>query len=63
MLDMEDHTGRPRPREEVEAALRCIEREIVERPMGLSSNGEPLLMHYIVIREILMGYLATLNGR
>jgi len=44
--------------EDVKAALNCIEREIVERPLGLSSRGEPLLMHYIVIREILLAYLA-----
>jgi len=58
MIEMKDANGEPRSREDVKAALNCIEREIVERPLGLSSRGEPLLMHYIVIREILLAYLA-----
>lgn len=59
MIEEEDQNGRPRPREDIEAALDCITREIVERPMALSSRGEPLAIHYIVIREILQAYLRS----
>lgn len=55
---MEDATGRPRPTRDIEAALACISNEIVKNPMALSKDGQPLMMHYIVIREVLSEYLA-----
>lgn len=60
MIEEEEHTGRPRPREDVEAALACITREIVTNPLVMSKTGEPLVIHYLVIREILQAYLAAL---
>lgn len=38
---------------DIEAALRCIENEMLKNPMGMSKSGEPLLIHYTVIRDVL----------
>ena len=59
MMDMEDVTGQPRPTRDIEAALACITREIVHHPMALAKNGEPLVMHYLVIRDVLREYLTA----
>ena len=56
----EDANGRPRPRADYQAALDCISNEIVRNPMAMAQNGEPLLIHYIVLRELLQERLATL---
>jgi len=55
---MEDATGQPRRTRDIEAALACITREMAQHPMALAKNGEPLMIHYIVIREVLREYLA-----
>lgn len=52
-MEFVDESGKPRPLEQIEAALHCIESEIVRNPLAMSKSGESLLMHYIVIREAL----------
>lgn len=53
-----DVTGTPRRLEDVLAALQCVEQEMVRNPMAMSSQGEPLLLHYSVIRDALRELLA-----
>jgi hypothetical protein len=60
---MEDANGKLRPREDYQAAFDCITREIVHNSMALAKDGQPLMMHYIVIREVLMDFLAALDKR
>lgn len=52
-MEYEDMTGTPRPVRDIEAALRCIENEMLKNPMAMSKTGEPLLIHYTVIRDVL----------
>jgi hypothetical protein len=53
----EDVSGQPRRREDIEAALKCITREIVQNPLAMSKGGEPLVMHYLVIKDALQELL------
>ncbi len=53
-MDEEDVTGTPRPPRDIEAALRCIESEMIHNPLAMSREGEPLLIHYTVIRDVLL---------
>jgi hypothetical protein len=59
-MEFEDVTGTPRPTRDIEAALKCIESEMIRNPMAMSKTGEPLLIHYTVIRDVLK---ATLQER
>jgi len=59
-MEFKDVTGTPRPTRDIEAALRCIESEMVKNPLAMSKTGEPLLIHYMVIRDVL---IATLKER
>jgi hypothetical protein len=52
-MTFKDVTGTPRPTRDIEAALRCIESEMTKNPMAMSKTGEPLLIHYTVIRDVL----------
>jgi len=52
-MEFKDVTGTPRPARDIEAALRCIESEMLKNPMAMSKTGEPLLIHYTVIRDVL----------
>ena len=57
--DMKDVTGTPRPSRDIVAALRCLQNEIVKNPMALAKNGEPLLLHYTVICDVLRAELVN----
>ena len=57
---MEDARGKPRPREDYQAALDCISSEIVRNPMAMAKDGQPLMIHYIVMIELLKERLTTL---
>lgn len=59
-MEFEDVSGTPRPVRDIEAALKCIESEMFKNPMAMSKTGEPLLIHYTVIRDVL---IAALKGR
>lgn len=48
----------PRPREDIEAALRCLQSEVVRNPVAMAKNGEPLTIHYIVVIDALRELLA-----
>lgn len=61
-MEFEDVTGQPRPREDVLAALKCIEQEMVLNPMAMSVKSGPLLLHYSVIRDCLRELLAHREG-
>lgn len=52
-MKIEDVTGTPRPHEDVMAALKCIEQEMVYSPTAMSAKSGPLLLHYTVIRDCL----------
>lgn len=52
LMEFVDESGN-RPRDQIEAALRCITEECVRNPLAMSKSGEPLLMHYLVIRDAL----------
>jgi len=56
-VEFEDVSGTPRPEADIRAAIRCVMSEMVKNPMAMSKDGEPLLMHYIVIREALQELL------
>lgn len=60
MPEFVDMTGKPRARHDVEAALRFIEHEMVHNPMARASDGTPVLIHYMTIRDALRAYLAVL---
>jgi len=55
---MTDNTGKPRPKEDIEAALKALTTEVVRNPMAILKDGSPALMHYIVVidamRELLI---------
>jgi hypothetical protein len=51
---MKDMTGTPRSTSDIEAA---IESEMIRNPMAMSKMGEPLLLHYMVIRDVLKAVL------
>lgn len=57
-MQFEDVTGTPRPRADIEAALKCIMSEMIKNPMAMSKSGEPLMIHYIVIKDALQELLA-----
>lgn len=57
MVEFEDANGRPRPNEDLVAAVKCLETEMVKNPMAMAKNGEPLLIHYVVIRDVLIAEL------
>lgn len=57
-MDFEDVTGQPRSREDIEAALKCVLSEMIKNPMAMSKTGEPLMIHYIVIKDALQELLA-----
>jgi hypothetical protein len=57
-MEFNDVTGTPRPTRDIEAALRCIESEMIKNPMAMSKTGEPLLIHYTVIRDVLIEVLS-----
>lgn len=50
---MEDVTGKPRPMRDIKAAFDCLRSEIVRNPMALSNDGQPLVMHYLVICDVI----------
>lgn len=52
-MKIEDVTGTPRRHEDVMAALKCIEQEMVYNPTAMSAKSGPLLLHYSVIRDCL----------
>jgi hypothetical protein len=52
-----DSTGTPRPTRDIIDALKCIENEMLRNPTALAKDGAPLLIHYIVIRDVLVGEL------
>ena len=54
-MEFEDVTGTPRPQRDIEAALYCIKTEMVKNPMAMSKSGEPLMIHYIVIKDAIEG--------
>jgi hypothetical protein len=56
-MEFKDVTGTPRPPRDIEAALRCIESEMVKNPLAMSKTVEPLLIHYTVIRDVLIAAL------
>ncbi len=58
---MIDVSGQPRPLDQIEAALRCLQTEVVTNFMAKSKNGEPLVMHYVVVIDALRG-LIRLRG-
>lgn len=57
-IDFEDMNGRPRPVEDVAAALQFVTAEMVLNPtrMGPKNTG-PATLHYAVIRELLIAEL------
>jgi hypothetical protein len=56
--EMKDLSGTPRSELEVRAALKAVEQEIVRNPMAKSSDGMPMLFHYLTIRDTLKEALA-----
>ena len=46
-------TGTPRSRADIKAAFDCLSSEIVRNPLAMSKDGQPLAMHYIVVRDAL----------
>lgn len=56
-MDFDDRTGKPRSLDEVEAALKFLDREVVHNPLGKASDGSPILFHYLTIRDVLKVYL------
>jgi hypothetical protein len=58
MMEIEDANGKPRSREDIEAALKYVVAEMIVNPMrmGASDTG-PAVLHYMVIRELLLAEL------
>ena len=57
-VDFKDMSGTPRSERDIEEALACISGEMIRNPMALSKAGGPLLLHYVVIRDVLREALA-----
>ncbi len=54
----EDDNGRPRPIDDLVAALKFVQAEIVTNPIRMGArNTGPAVMHLVVIREILVAEL------
>lgn len=59
-VTMEDVTGKPRPKGDLEAALRFVEAEMLASPMRMGAKDTgPAVMHYMVIREVLQAVIAV----
>lgn len=56
-----DVTGTPRSTCDIIAALKCIENEMVRNPLAMAKDGSPLLIHYTVIRDVLVAELVKRN--
>jgi hypothetical protein len=52
-MEFEDVTGRPRPRRDVEA-VRFIEADMLRNPTRTLDGHGPALIHYSVIRDVLI---------
>ena len=61
-MSMVDMTGKPRSREDVEAALKFVEREMAYNPMARAADGTPALIHYMTIRDALRAYLLAIGS-
>ena len=58
--EFEDVTGAPRPARDIEAALRFVEAEMLTNPMRMGPRETgPAVMHYSVIRDVLLDALAA----
>lgn len=54
MMEMKDVTGTPRPVEDIEAALKFTEAEMLTNPMRMGARDTgPAMMHLAVIRDVL----------
>lgn len=60
-FEFKDITGQLRSRRDVEDALAFVTREMVLNPLAMSKEGTPVLLHYIVIRDVLRTYLAAIS--
>ena len=56
-LDVRDANGALRPPDEVEKALRWVEQSIVKNPLAMDDAGMPVLLHFVVIRDVLRAAL------
>jgi hypothetical protein len=52
-IESNDVTGTPRSNEEIQQAIKAIEREIVRNPMAKGADGTPMMFHYLTIRDAL----------
>ena len=53
-IEMKDVTGKPRSVEDIKAALKFVEAEMLANPMHMGPKDTgPAIVHYLVIREIL----------
>jgi len=57
-VEMKDVTGTPRPRRDIEAALKFVEADIVHNAMRMGpADTGPAIMHLTVIRDVLRAAL------
>jgi len=56
-IKMEDVTYAPRPERDIEEALAFVSKQMVIDPAGMSKDGVPRTIHYIVIRAALQELL------
>lgn len=57
-ISMKDVTGTPRSEREVQEALDYVTKQMIKDPLCRSFEGEPRLLHYVVIRDALRELLA-----
>jgi len=57
-MEFVDASGKPRPDEDLEAALQAVKVWIVREPLAKGPDGIPRMIHLVVINDALKELLA-----
>lgn len=62
--ELEDVSGTPRPKKDIEAALKFVNLEIIMNPMRMGPRDTgPAVMHFTVIRDVLISALVQADTK